>query len=184
MKQHCWASKKNKFWLDAFYEQTPDNLEEISSKTQSIQLNLRQLKFDSNLKFVFFLWNPHNWKHLTWAKKISLKKECCSSIQPLPSLTFFFFIAVIKFARINNATRNHYDNFLDFMSLKWSNEFKIFHKTKFKDLTNQRWPQRILVVWELCSSVVGLWLTAGMALKYFSSCLFSIVLFLKWKSMR
>lgn len=55
---------------------------------------------------------------------------------------------------------------------------------KFKDLTNQRWPQRILVVWELCPNVVCLWLTAGKDLKYFSSCLFSIVLFLKWKSVR
>lgn len=56
-----------------------------------------------------------------------------------------------------------------------SNGFKIFHKIRFKDLSNQRWLQRILVVWELCPNVVFLWLTAGKDLKYFSSCLFSIV---------
>lgn len=70
------------------------------------------------------------------------------------------------------------------ISLKWPNEFKIFHKMKFKDLTNQRRPQRILAVWELCPTVVGSWLTAGKDLKYFSSCLLSIVLFLQRTSMR
>lgn len=70
------------------------------------------------------------------------------------------------------------------MSLKRPNEFKIFHKMKLKNLTNQHWPQRILVVWELCPDVVGLWLTAGKDLKYFSRCLFSIVLFLQQHSMR
>lgn len=57
------------------------------------------------------------------------------------------------------------------ISLKWPNEFKIFHKMKFKDLTNQRRPQRILAVWELCPTVVGPWLAAGKDLKYFSGCL-------------
>lgn len=63
-----------------------------------------------------------------------------------------------------------------------SNGFKIFHKIRLKDLSNQRWLQRILVVWELCPSVVFLRLTAGKDLKYFSSCLFSIVYFRQWVS--
>lgn len=52
---------------------------------------------------------------------------------------------------------------------------------KFKDLTNQSCPQRILVVWELCPDVVGLWLTAGKDFKCFSSCLLCVVLDLKIK---
>lgn len=111
-------------------------------------------------------------------------EECHSSIGRCSALFDIFFMAVIKLAWINNVNRNYYYNFLYFIPLKRPNEFKIFHKTKFKDLTNQCWPQGIPVVWELCPDVVGLWLTAGKDLKYFSSCLFSIVLFLKWESMR
>lgn len=42
------------------------------------------------------------------------------------------------------------------ISLKCLDEFKIFHKTKFKDPNNQHWSLRMLVVWELFPNVVGL----------------------------
>lgn len=114
---------------------------------------------------------------------MTLFKSDYSTIAHPVGAFWHFHIAVVKLVWVNNANQYYYYHFPFFSLFETdSNGFKIFHKIRFKDLSNQRWLQRILVVWELCPNVVFLRLTAGKDLKYFSSCLFSIVYFRQWVS--
>lgn len=89
--------------------------------------------------------------------KFTMLQRNQSSVRHTENSSFEIFLTeIFKFLWINKANCNYYYIPLDFNSLKCSNEFKTFHKTKFKDPTNQHWFQRMPVVWELFPNVVGL----------------------------